>query len=128
MVATTQSARSRHWADVLAIFTGLVLMALAIWPGAPTASAGAERETGDPQLLWIAQFVAGASAIAAVLVAQRWQRRPLARGLLILGAVVLLLVLLVFRDFGPRALFTVLLPAVAMLVAATAIGPLPRDI
>ena len=128
MVATTDNKQARHWADVLAILTGLVLMALAIWPGEPQASADAAREAGNPQLMWLAYIAAGGSAIAAVLVAQRWQRRPLARALLVLGALVLLAVLVVFRDFGPRALLTVLLPAVALLASATAIGPLPREL
>ena len=108
MVATTENKQARHWADVLAILTGLVLMALAIWPGEPQASADAAREAGNPQLMWLAYIAAGGSAIAAVLVAQRWQRRPLARALLVLGALVLLAERDVFRDFGPRALLTVL--------------------
>jgi peptidoglycan/LPS O-acetylase OafA/YrhL len=127
VVAISESRQGRHWADVLAILTGLVLMALAIWPGEPQANADAAREAGNPQLQWLAYVVAGGSAIAAVLIAQRWNRRPLARGLLALGGLTLLAVLLVFQDFGPRALLTMLLQAIALLTSAVAIGPMPRE-
>ena len=128
VVAIAESKQGRPWADVLAILTGLVLMALAIWPGEPQANTDAARESANVQLQWLAYAIAGGSAIAAVLIAQKWQRRPLARALLVLGALVLLGVLLVFRDFGVRALLTVLLPAVALLISATAIGPMPREL
>ena len=55
-------------------------------------------------------------------------RRAIARTLLILGAAALIAVLLVFRDFGVRALLTALVPALALLVSSTAIGPMPRDL
>jgi hypothetical protein len=123
-----QSVQRRHWADVLAIFTGLALLGLAIWPGPQSASAGAAREAGNPQLLWLAHAFAGAAALAGVGVAQRWELRPLGRALLILAAIALLGVLFGFRDFGPRALLTVLLPALLLLVSASAVGPIPRDL
>jgi hypothetical protein len=128
MTVSTRGPRSRNWADVVAIFTGVALLGLSIWPGPPSASAGAARESGNPQLLWISHACAGALALVAVAAAQRWQLRPVARGLLVLAALGLLSVLVVFRDFGPRALLTVLLPALLLLGAATAIGPMPRDV
>jgi hypothetical protein len=72
--------------------------------------------------------MAGAFALASVAVAQRWKLRPLARALLAVAAVGLLIVLFMFRDFGPRAMLTVLLPAMLLLVSAFAVGPMPRDL
>jgi thiol:disulfide interchange protein len=128
VTAEGTGARRRHWADVVAIFTGFVLLGLAIWPGDPSASAGAAREAGNPQLLWGSHAFAGAAAIAAVFLAQRPQRRTIARLLLALGGLALLAVLVVFNDFGTRALLTSLLPALLLFVAATSVGPMPRDI
>jgi hypothetical protein len=124
-----QGAQSRHWADVLAIFTGLALLGLAIWPGPQSASAGAARESGGNQeILWLSHAIGGALALASVAIAQRWKLRPLARVLLATAAVGLVVVLFTFRDFGPRALLTLLLPAVLLLVSASAVGPMPRDL
>ncbi|HUQ81452.1 MAG TPA: hypothetical protein VM076_09955 [Gemmatimonadaceae bacterium] len=127
MTASSVGPKSRNWADLVAIVTGVALIGLAMWPGPQSASAGAARESGNPQLLWLSHACAGALALGAVAAAQRWSLRPLARGLLILGGLGLLSVLLVFRDFGPRALLTAVLPALLLLGAATAIGPMPRD-
>ena len=128
MAVTTQGAQRRHWADVVAIFTGLALLGLAIWPGPQSASAGAAREVGNQQLLWLAHAAAGAVALASVVIVQRWQLRPIGRLLLVIAGLGLLAVLIVFRDFGPRALLTVLLPGLLLLGAATSVGPMPRDL
>jgi hypothetical protein len=123
----TTSARRVESSDVIAIFTGLALLGLAIWPGPQSASADAAREASNLQVLWMAHAGAGALTLLAVLAAQRWTRRSLARGLLVVAALVLLATLLTFRDFGPRALLTLLLPAILLLVAVTGIGPMPRE-
>jgi len=128
MATSQQAAHRRHWADVLAIVTGVALLGLAIWPGPHSASAGAEREAGNAQALWLAHALAGASALISVGIAQRWGLRPLARALLLIAALALAVLLFMFRDFGPRALLTVLLPALLLLISATAVGPMPRDL
>jgi hypothetical protein len=48
--------------------------------------------------------------------------------LLLVAALALVVLLFMFRDFGPRALLTVLLPAILLLLSATAVGPMPRDL
>ena len=128
-MARTTATRpaARNWATVVAIVTGLALWGIAIWPGEPTTTSLAQHEQAIPSRVWLAQAVAGMCAIGAVLLAQRWQRQQLARGLLIVAALVLLLSLLVFRDFGTRALLTVLLPAMLLAGAAVGIGPVPRE-
>lgn len=123
MAATTTSARTRDWADFLAILTGVALVGLSIWPGGITFSNEAEAVIGYPALLWLARAAAGGAAIAAVLLAQRWERRGAARALLVGGAGLLLLALLMFRDFGARALLMSIVPAAALLVAAVGVGP-----
>jgi hypothetical protein len=125
MGTAAPQTRTHNWADILAIVTGMSLLGLAIWPGDPTASAGAARETGNAEMLWIAHGSAGALTIAGVFLAQHDRWRWLAKGLLILAGVGLIAVLVVFRDFGPRALGTAALPALALLLASTRVGPLP---
>ena len=128
MADATDRATSRNWADFLAIITGVALLAISIWPGEPTAGVDAARETGNLELAWYVRMIVGAMAILAVVVAQKWERRPIARALLIVGAHALLANLLIFRDFGARALLTFVLPAAALLLASTAIGPMPRGV
>ena len=118
-------AGRRNVAGVAVILTGVILLALAIWPGDPTASAGAARELGRPVFAWASHGIAGILAIGAVFVAQRDRWRALGRVMLVLGGVLLLAALVMARDFGARALLTLLLPAVVLLASATALGPLP---
>jgi cytochrome bd-type quinol oxidase subunit 2 len=122
----TQQAKVRNWADFLAILAGVYLLALSIWPGGHSASNEAAWESRYPQILWITRAITGIAAITAVVIAQRWKRRALARGLLLIAALALIGILLMFRDFGYRALVTVLLPGIALLIATIGIGPLPR--
>jgi hypothetical protein len=128
MATTTATApATRNWANILAIVTGLALWGIAIWPGEPTSSAQAQHEQVYPSQVWLAQAISGMCAILAVLLAQRWQRQLLARLLLVVAAAVLLLSLLAFEDFGPRALLTIVLPAMLLGAAAYGIGPIPRE-
>ena len=122
------SAKRRHWADVVVIFTGLVLVGLAMWPGEPSANTDAAREAGDVRLLWGSHAVAGAAAIASVFIAQRDGLTWLARVMLALAGVTLIAPLVLFRDFGTRAMLTMLLPGLLLLLAATSVGPMPRDL
>jgi hypothetical protein len=63
-----------------------------------------------------------------VTVAQRWKLRSMGRTLVILAAAGLLVVVFTFDEFGLRALLTVLLPAILLLVSAFAVGPMPREV
>jgi hypothetical protein len=128
MPAALDRASNRNWADLLAIVTAVSLIGISIWPGTPSASIGADRETTATPALWLAHIASGSLAIIAVFIGQKWRNRPLARLLLVGGAIVLLGALLVFRDFTTRALLTTIVPALALLVSAVAIGPMPREV
>jgi cytochrome bd-type quinol oxidase subunit 2 len=127
MPAALKEPAARQWADLLAIFTGVSLVAIALWPTDATATAAADRETTVTQALWLVHIATGALTLLAVFVSQRWQRRPLARALLIVTALILLGALVLFRDFTPRALLTTILPAIFLLAASFGIGPMPVD-
>jgi hypothetical protein len=118
-------AGRRNVAGVAVILTGVILLALAIWPGDPTASAGAVNELGRPVFAWATHGIAGILALGAVFVAQRPAWRAIGRIMLVLAGVSLLVALVVARDFGLRALLSLLLPALVLLSAAPALGPLP---
>ncbi len=124
---TRRGAERRHWADTLGIVTGVALLALAIWPGVQSVTAGAARDAGNLDVLWLVHALGGLTALAGVTIAQRWKLRSFGRTLVILAAAGLLVVLFSFDDFGLRALLTVLLPAILLLVSAFAVGPTPRD-
>lgn len=117
--------KSRQWADFVVILTGVALLALAIWPGGRTGSAEATQEVGRPDVIYMLYVAAGALAVAAVLVGQRWRRRAIARGMLVVAALALLGGLLVVRDLGPRVWLTLILPAAVLLAATPALGPMP---
>jgi len=123
-----RGAERRHWADTLAIFTGVVLLGLAIWPGPQSATAGAAREAGNLDVLWLVHALAGLATLAGVTIAQKWKLRSFGRVLLVAAAAGLIVLLFSFHDFGPRALLTVLLPAILILVSAFAVGPMPRQV
>jgi peptidoglycan/LPS O-acetylase OafA/YrhL len=126
--ASRTGAKRRHWADVVAIVTGLALLGLAIWPGSPSASAGAAIESGRPDYLWLGHALAGGIALLGVTAAQRWGLRSLGRSLLIIAGLGLVALLVMFHEFGPRAILTVLLPALLLLAAAASVGPMPREL
>ena len=122
----TERPPTRPWADVLALVTGVALIGLSLWPSILVTSPEGVGGSGRPGTLVIFRVVAGITAVVAVFAAQAWRRRTLARALLVAAAVVLVVALTSFRDFGAWALGTVVLPAALLLVSATAVGPLPE--
>jgi cytochrome bd-type quinol oxidase subunit 2 len=126
--ATRETIPGRRWADLLAIVTGVALLAIAIWPGEPTGSGGAATEFNQPRAAWLAHVLAGAMAILAVFMAQAPHRRMLARALLIFAGLLLLVTLVLTGGFGVRGLLSLGLPAAALLAAAFGVGPLTRPV
>lgn len=113
----------RWWADVAVIFVGLALVGLAVWspPFSPSS------EVRNVVAAWQVYALAGGLSLAALLVGQRWQWRTIARLMLLAAAIVLIVGL--FRAFsrpGPAAWLTTVLPAVVLLAATPALGPMPR--
>ena len=127
-MASTSSARTRHWSDLLALVTGVALIGMVLWPGGPLANSATAEELRFPAAAWIVLAVAGTLAIAGATAAQRWTLRALGRGLIAAGGLLLLANLLFVRDFGLRSALTLLLPGLALLAAAAGAGPMPRDI
>jgi peptidoglycan/LPS O-acetylase OafA/YrhL len=119
------STRARHWSDILALFVGVTLIAISMWPSGITGSEDAAQEIASPTFVHLARILAGVLAICAVFVGQRWSRRSTARLMLGFAAVLLFAALVVFRDFGPRALLATVVPGVLLLVAALGVGVLP---
>ncbi|HEX7124136.1 MAG TPA: hypothetical protein VF178_17290 [Gemmatimonadaceae bacterium] len=115
----------RGWPYFLALLTGFALIGLAIWPGDWLGSSSSDLQTRRTDVLWLLQASTGVVAIIAVFVARRPQRRPAARLLLVLGAVALLAALLLFRAFSTRPLLMLVVPAIALLVTAFAMGRVP---
>jgi hypothetical protein len=126
MPELTHSPRGRRWADILAIITAVTLVGVSLWPSIMSTSDDGTRDTTRPGTLVLVRIAVAAATVAAVALAQNWRRRSGARGLLVAGAVALVVSLVLFRDLGTWELWSMLLPAVALLAAATAIGPLPE--
>jgi hypothetical protein len=115
--------RRRHWADIAVILAGLMLWGLAIWP-TPFVN---DPEVAGRLAVWQVYAVAGGLTLVGFFLGQRWQWRLIARVLLFGAAVVLALGLLTtFRDLGPAALLTVIVPGLLLLLAAPFFGPMPR--
>jgi hypothetical protein len=115
--------RRRHWADIAAIVAGLMLMGFAIWP-IPFAGTS---ETGRQVGVWWIYALAGGSSLIGVFLGQRWEFRHLARVLILAAVAVLLYGLLTqFRDLGPAAVLTAVVPGALLLLAAPFFGPMPR--
>jgi hypothetical protein len=119
----TTGRTQRNAANFVAMLIGAILVALSIWGG----SAAGVSETGESRAAvpWFTHFSAGALTIAGVFIAQRWNRRRLGQVALVVSAVILIGALLMFRYFGPWAWLTLVLPAVALLVATPFLAPTP---
>jgi peptidoglycan/LPS O-acetylase OafA/YrhL len=121
----TPSRERRRWADVAVILCGLGLFGLAIWfpPFSTTTGAG---ETA-PTIAWPIYGSAGGLTLVALFLGQRWRWRALARVLLVAAVLILAYGLVTrFRDVGPAAWLSVILPGIVLLVATPFFGPMPR--
>jgi hypothetical protein len=107
---------------VAVLIAGLLLSGLAIWPP-PFVNA---QEVGGRFGVWQVYALAGGLTMAGLVLGQRW--RALARPLLLAAVLVLAAGLFTtFRDLGPAAALTVILPALLILVATPFFGPMPRE-
>jgi len=125
--ATTSTATgdSRQLADLFAILLGMSLLGMALYGGSLIAT-GEGEEIRYGQIVWLVYFLTGTIALIATGMAQweRWQ--TIARIVLAVDGLLLLAGLLAFNNFGVRALLTVALPGVALIVLSRFLGPLPR--
>ncbi len=121
----TVSGESRQLADFFAILIGMSLLGMALYGGSLIAS-GEGEEIRHGQLVWLVYFVTGSVALIASGTAQyeRWQ--TIARIVLAVDGLILLGGLVLFNNFGVRALLTVALPGVALIVLSRFLGPMPR--
>src|SRR5688500_3256024 len=119
----TTGRTQRNVANTIVIVVGAIMVALSMWGG----SAAGVGETGESRasVPWLTHFSAGALAIAGILIAQRWKLRRLGQILLLASAGILIGALFMFRYFGPWAWVTLILPAVALLVATPFLAPMP---
>ena len=122
MADTATARQRRHWADVVAIVTGVAAVGLAIWPNL-AADEGGGVGIGTAAL---STALGGALAIAAVLLAQR--SPGMAKIPLALGGVLLILTPFVFvRADGVVPTLQVVI-GVLMLASAPFIGRMPDDV
>jgi hypothetical protein len=122
----TPSRSRRHWADVAVILAGLGLFGLAIWFPPFTTTGGADEVKSVPTL-WPFYAGAGGLTLIALFLGQRWEWRNFARLLLIAAVIVLVAGLFTgFRQLGPAAWLTVIVPGILLLVAIPFFGPMPR--
>jgi hypothetical protein len=122
----TPARTRRHWADVAVILVGLGLFGLAVW-FPPFTTTGGEGVRSVPTV-WPIYATAGGLTLLALFLGQRWQWRTLARILLIAAVVVLVFGLFTgFRELGPAAWLTVIIPGIVLLVAVPFFGPMPRS-
>jgi hypothetical protein len=124
----TSTRQRRHWADVAIILVGLGLFGLAIWfpPFTTTTGAG---EVLTVHHVWPIYATAGGLTLLGLFLGQRWEWRILARLLLIAAVIVLAVGLFTgFRNLGPVAWLTVIVPAIVLLLAMPFFGPMPRAV
>jgi hypothetical protein len=115
-------ARRRLWADVLLIVASVYALGAAIWVPPEIVSGGAE-EVSVPGWLQGAYALAGIIGIAALFIAHRW--RVIARLLVPIAGLVLLAGFFALREITVLSVVSLGLPALAMLVAAGFVGPMP---
>ena len=122
----TPARERRRWADVAVILVGLGLFGLAVWFPPFTTTTGAD-EVRTVHSVWPIYATAGGLTLLALFLGQRWQWRTLARVMLIGAVIVLLYGLLTgFRELGPAAWATMIIPSIVLVVAVPFFGPMPR--
>ena len=122
---TTATENSRQLADFFAILLGMSLLGMALYGGSLIAT-GEGEEIRHGQLVWLVYFVTGSVALIATGMAQ-WERwHTIARIVLAVDGLILLGGLVLFNNFGIRALLTVAVPGVAFIALSRFLGPLPR--
>jgi hypothetical protein len=121
------TGRARLLVGAISIITGMTLIGLAIW-GGPVISTGQNEEMSSPSLVWFLHFACGALTIFAVGLAQSLRFRRIGQIVMAVAGAALLFALTGFFAIGPRAIATVVLPAVVLLVSSVFLGPLaPRE-
>jgi hypothetical protein len=122
----TPARTRRHWADVAVIVVGLGLFGLAVWVPPFTTTTGADEVRTAPAV-WPTYALAGGLTLIALFAGQRWEWRLVARVLLVAAVIVLAVGLFTgFRELGPVAWLTVIIPALVLLIAIPFFGPMPR--
>ncbi|HEU4649154.1 MAG TPA: hypothetical protein VFS33_08855 [Gemmatimonadales bacterium] len=123
MPANTDSPGVRLWSNAVLIVVAVVLFAVGAWPDPLAVNPPARNSTSS----WSVYVLAGALAFVALLAAQSWRWRGVARVLTLGASAVLAYGALTFRTSGGWWLWaTTVLPALALLVTVPFIGPMPR--
>ena len=117
------TARRRHWANVVAIVAGVWAFGEAIWGPAVFSSETVDRGAGAT---WLAFGIGGLLAIIAVLLAQRYPRP--ARVALGVAGLILVLSPLAYGHPAWLPIVSSVIVGLAMLVAAPFIGRMPREV
>ena len=122
MLKMDTGTRPRSWPNLVVLITGLALVGLAMW-GGTMAGAADEAAAGGA---WASHAAGGILALLGFAAAQRTDRNLLARGLVAAAIVALVIGGMTFQWIGERLLITIVLPALALLVAVPFLSPVPR--
>lgn len=121
---STEPAAAHQVADMFAVLIGMSLLGMSLYGGGLIAT-GEGEEIRNGQFVWLAYFFTGTIALIATGMAQWERHQTKARILLAVDGLALLGSLLAFYNFGWRALLTIALPGVALIVFSRFLGPLP---
>jgi hypothetical protein len=119
----TAERERRHWADIVVIVTGLLLVGLAAWNG--PASSGPRADVVSLAWMYVAYGIGGGLALLALFVAHHSRTG----GRILLGAAALVVLgfgLNAFRQSSPALWLTVVVPGLLLLGATPFMGRMPR--
>ena len=114
-----QKLKYRRWANTVAVFVGLYVLAWAIWT--PLGGGGVSESAW-----WGSHVLAGIMTIIAPFVAFRV--KILSRLLLFASACVLFLGLFSVNGLAMEAILSLLLPGLVILAAVPFMGPMPSEV
>jgi hypothetical protein len=109
----------RRWANTVAIFVGLYVLAWAIWT--PLGGGGVNEYAW-----WGSHALAGLMTVIAPFMAFRV--KILSRMLLVASGCILLLGLFSVNWLAMEAILSLLLPGVALLAVSPFMGPMPSEV
>lgn len=126
IVNTAGEARSRRWADIVAIVASVVLFGYSVWGGVLSGDSSALDEVRDVGLARASNIVGGLLGVLGIFAAQK--NRNLGRVLVIAAGLVALGGLFAFSVIDATALTAAGVPGAALLLSGFFVGPMPTEL
>jgi hypothetical protein len=126
MVDGVTAARTRRWADIVAIVASVVLFGFSVWGGVLAGDSSALDEVGNVGLARASTIAAGLIGVLGIFAAQK--NRVWGRVMVVAAGVIALVGLFAFRVVDATAMAALGIPGIALVLAGFFVGPMPTEL